>query len=204
MAKIAIDFEWPRGHTYECAKADGGDWLIRQTSKGADESFKPLEIRDQLYRDFAKLDGSRDACLTFARSFGLLRTRAEEGAEERLSYWRREIERMKQSIEGLRRAFEENHPIVAGVGAHITEIGVTLKPTKPDGKPALVFEPRVLIDGMRLQLAQSIASGNEIHVCEECGTWFEVGGGGAKRTIARFCSTPCKGKFHYKQRRAGQ
>jgi len=107
---------------------------------------------------------------------------------------------MKASVGGLRRAFEEK--VIPKPGFLITELDVILVPGKPDGRLALSLRPKVLVDAMRVQLAQSIAGGNEISVCEVCGSWFEKGGrgGDAKRSIARFCSDKCRNQFHNERR----
>jgi hypothetical protein len=108
---------------------------------------------------------------------------------------------MKTTIEALRRAVDEK-VIRSGKNALITTIDVLLVSGQPDGRPTLSLRPQNLIDAMRIQLAQSIASGNLINVCPICGAWFEKGGrgGSAKRSIARFCSDKCRNQFHNERR----
>jgi hypothetical protein len=214
MPTISIGFEWPRGRDYEIVEPDLprserdpfaktiDEPHIRQVGPNERErpARRPLEISPSLHLDFAKLRHSREDCLRFARSWGLLRTYAQPGAQEPLSRWFKEIDRMKASVGGLRRAFEEK--VIPKPGFLITELDVILVPGKPDGRLALSLRPKVLVDAMRVQLAQSIAGGNEISVCEVCGSWFEKGGrgGDAKRSIARFCSDKCRNQFHNERR----
>jgi hypothetical protein len=84
----------------------------------------------------------------------------------------------------------------------ITSVDVLLS---TDSAPAgahrgLVLRPPSLIDAIKLQLAQSVASGNAISTCQQCSKWFEVGGKG-KRNIAKFCSDRCRSRFNYEQQR---
>jgi hypothetical protein len=212
MAAINIDFPWSRGRIYKiseptlppsddafAAKID--EPHIQQT--GPSEPLeRPLLHNPHLYLDFAQVDGSPESCRRFAQKWGLLRTHAEVGAREPLSYWRDQIRTMKESVDGLRHAIEEQ--ALPPLGAFITdeiELFVTLD--KLDGRPALSFHPRSLVKAMRIQLAQSIASGKSIEVCQACSRWFETGGRGpgAKRAKTKFCSDKCRNDFHYDQRR---
>jgi hypothetical protein len=205
---LAIDFLWSKGRAYEIVVPSGPrskdpfalhvrEAMIRQKGKGCD-SVRPLDIHNNLYLDFVKL-ADPAACAEFASRWGLLRKRCEAGAEEPLSFWRAEIKRMKDTLGGLRRAFEEKHPI-AMRGAYIVPLDVKLVPGKPDGRPSLALEPHDLIDAMRVQLAQNIAGGNTLHTCEQCSQPFESGAT-AKRIIAKFCSDECRKRFHYEHRR---
>ena len=215
MARINIDFEWPRGRAYElvdpvlpktddpfAAKID--EPHIRQTGRTEKERRTPLAIDSELHFRFANLDGTPEACLKFAHHWGLLRTYAETGAQEPHSLWRKEIQRMKATLEGLRRAVEEN--AIAPTGAPITEMDLMLLPGKPGDRPLLSFRPHNLLSAMRVQLAQSVAGGNSIRRCPVCNIWFETAGRGSadtRRSIAIFCSKPCKNRHHY-LRRAGK
>jgi hypothetical protein len=207
LSKIDIGFEWPKGAAYEIVapalprSTTIDEPHIRQTGDTEKKKQRPLEIRPSLHLDFAQLDGSAEACLRFARDWGLLRAYAKIGAQEPLSRWQSEIKLMKTTVRALRRAIDED--VIPSRGALITaELEVWLVPVKPDTWPVLSFRPRTLREAMRIQLAQSIASGNAISVCPICGVWFERGGRGgeAKRSIARFCSNKCRNAFHNKQR----
>src|SRR5262249_6759337 len=104
MSTIRIHFEWSRGHAYGwAAPREGGAWmllptdasvppspLICQRGKGR-ERYRPLEIHESLYLDFAALDGSPEACLGFAQRWGLLTRHAAPGAAEPVSEWRKQI-----------------------------------------------------------------------------------------------------------------
>jgi len=210
MAAINIDFPWSRGRTYKVIEPtlQSSDFAARidephiQQTGRTEPLERPLLHNPHLYLDFAQLDGSSESCRRFAEKWGLLRTHAEVGAHEPLSYWCDQIRTMHESVEGLRRAIEEQ--LLPPLGAFITdEIELFVVLDKLDGRPALSFKPRSLVKAMRIQLAQSIASGKSIEVCQNCNRWFEVGGRGpgTKRAKTKFCSDKCRNDFHYDQRR---
>jgi hypothetical protein len=206
MAKININFVWPRGTKYRVVEVPEGnvgtETYIEQV--GSDQiEMQPL-VSGDAYLEFAKLHKAKDftnACWRFAYAFGLPTQRAEDGARERLSRWRVLVEVMHQSVEGLRRAKEEN--ALPPLGAAITDIDVMLIPGS-DGVPALSLRPHALWEAMRLQMAQSIADGRDIATCPNCSKWFEVGGRrgtGGKRADSTFCSDPCKNQFKYRTKK---
>ena len=209
---LAIDFDWSRGRAYEIvvpplrrAKKDPfalsvDEPHVTQTGDAFDP-MRPLEAHPDLFMDFAKLNGSAEACADFAGKWGLLEKRANAGGiiQERLSFWRKRIEIMRLSIDGLKRAFEEKHPM-AMRGENIAPLDLKLVPGKPHGRPTLALQPETLWWAMRVQLAQKIAGGNTFHKCERCGDPF-VSGPTAKRIIAQFCSDYCRKRFHYDQQR---
>jgi hypothetical protein len=203
VAVINVDFPWARGRTYEIVKPANDEPYIRQTGKNEKPEF-PLQ-NPHLYLDFAQLDGSPESCLRFAKAWGLLKTQAGIGEQERLSFWRDQIREMRQTIEGLRRTIEEHAVPPLGFFV-IDEVEVRLIINRLDGRPALSFQPRLLVRAMRVQLAQSIASGKSIDVCQACNKWFETGGRGAgvKRAKTKFCSDKHRNDYHYDQRRAGK
>jgi len=206
MAKLAIDFEWTRrradgGIGYECV-----DQKIRQVGRPS-EKLRPLEIHPTLYLDFAKLSAAPAKpltaeaiaeCVKFAKTWGLLTMHAREGAEEDLHLWQREIKKMKGLIAMAPMIRTANS---RRVRAHVTSVDISLESRLPDARPALVLQARTLLDAMLVQFAQSTASGNSLHVCAQCGEWFEVGAGAdAKRSVAKFCSDRCRNRHHYERR----
>ena len=140
---LAIDFDWSRGRAYEIvvpplrrAKKDPfalsvDEPHVTQTGDAFDP-MRPLEAHPDLFMDFAKLNGSAEACADFAGKWGLLEKRANAGGiiQERLSFWRKRIEIMRLSIDGLKRAFEEKHPM-AMRGENIAPLDLKLVPGKP-------------------------------------------------------------------------
>lgn len=198
MATLNIEFEWLRGHAYEAAKDPEGKRVIRQIGRGRDR-FRPLEISPALYLTFAALDGSPEACVGFAQLWGLLTTPAHVGAAEPHDAWQREIKRMKSLISMARMVRTANSRRIRLVMTSIEVALLSGELDAWDAKPALVLQPRTLIDAMIVQLAQSRASGNSLQNCEQCGRWFEIGAS-AKRNVAKFCSDRCRNRHHYERR----
>jgi hypothetical protein len=209
MTTIDIDFKWTRAclttrsahsvdtYVIDTAPVDGKTaQVIRQAAGVGRETFEPLTVPTRLYLAFAELDGSPEACVAFARAWGLLRTPAAKDAAESLDIWRREIRQMKSQINMVSMVRTENS---RRVRMRMTSLDVALVSGEPNTKPALVLQPRTLVDAMYLQLAQSHASGAALHTCEQCKKWFEVGGVG-KRSVAKFCTEECRNRFHYERR----
>lgn len=63
-------------------------------------------------------------------------------------------------------------------------------------RPSLNFSPNNLLSAIDLQFYQAIAGMTELRACENCGTWFECGPGGTRRSASRFCSDACRFNFH--------
>jgi hypothetical protein len=188
MTTIGIDFEWGVGRRYEYEKADR---VIRQTSRLRDLR-RPLETFSGLYHAFAELDGSPEACLKFARTWGLLRQPAKLDAFERLDDWRGRINEMREWLDVPR------YVEMGGIRSRMTQVDVELVSSEAGAKRPMFMRllPRTLFDAMIFQLAQAEASGASLHTCAQCGRWFEVGASG-KRTVAKFCSVQCRNRFHY-------
>jgi|ERR1700730_1648238 hypothetical protein len=208
---IDIGFEWTRGRTYECVPSanDKAVRVIRQVGRGRD-NFRPLEIKrsSKPYLEFANLDGSPEKCIAFASTFGLLTLPARTGAEERLNFWQREIKKMKGSIAMFDATSDRPGGILRTVAsrrvnAKMASIDVWLECPDPNARPVLVWKPHSLLDAMLLQLAQTIAGSGSIHICKQCGNFFEAGSNEGRRSIAVFCTESCKNRHHY-QRRAGK
>lgn len=200
-AVLNIDFAWPVGRKYKLVEppedplAAINEPYIQQD--GPDQFVQQPLKQGRLFLNFADLLKAPDfgkACLRFAHQYGLPDTYAQDGATMTLRRWRMLAELISQSIDGLRRAQEEN--ALPFHGASITEMQVLLLPGT-DGRPTLTLQSRTLGDAMRLQLGQSVAGGQTIQACENsgCPNLFVAGGGrgtGARRLHAKFCSGECQ------------
>ena len=201
---IDIGFEWSRGLAYECVPAPNGKVkIIRQTGK-KDRPFEPLAITSKkpLYLRFANLDGTANACLGFARAWGLLALPAAIGAWEGLDGWQGEIKKMRSLISFLGVDRGDPGGILAASRAKmkVTQLSVSLESRTRGERPSLVLQPETLLAAMQLQLARSVAGDGSLRVCKQCGEWFEAGPGDARRSIAIFCTERCKNRHHYLRR----
>jgi hypothetical protein len=211
--------EWTCGADYECAplSTEKSTLVIRQIGK-KEIPVQPLD-NPGLYLAFANLDRDAEACLTFAREFGLLTTPASDGAVERLDFWQREIRKMKGLISILGAGDDTPGGVIRTANSRMvkfeaTKIGVVLEsrpkldrrgraipdPHNPNNRPVLVLQPQNLREGMLLQLAQRVATEGSIYICKQCAKAFEAGVGESRRSIAVFCSERCKNRYHYLRR----
>jgi hypothetical protein len=205
---IDIGFKWSRGHDYECVPwaNDKTVQIIRQVGRATD-LVEPLGIPSKLFLRFANLKlGKLEVpieCLTFAKHFGLLQTPASPGAAEQLEGWVREIRKMKGLISAFGLTSERKGGILrsARLNFKAPSIEVSLESREPGKRPDLIMRPSNLRDLMLLQMAQTVATDGSIDACQECGNFFEIGVGGARRSIAKFCSERCKNHHHYKLRK---
>jgi hypothetical protein len=198
---IDISFQWTRFHAYEIAKS-GERKMLRPTGRKSEEFF-PLKIETEkpLYLRFSELDGSEEACLEFARRWGLLKSTKASQAEF-IDDWRREIREMQMAIAFVADGEKPKKPESADAWK-VTDLDVLLVPqaSADNGKRfALLLQPRNLFEAMRLQLAQSVSGGGTIRRCKQCGSWFETGASESRRSIAVFCWEKCKNRFHYLER----
>jgi hypothetical protein len=194
---INVDFDWYRvfskdgsaGYEYKGGK-------IHEVGRGI-EPIKPLDIRGELFLDFARLDGSPSACVVFASRWGFLKLqRFDPERAEPLALWRSEINSMKRWIFLIGDKTAPRGRSLSSIG---TSTNVFLQFGSPH--PSLVLQPAGLIDAMRLQMAKFFSGGNELATCTECTELFAIGS--AKRADAKFCSDSCRFRYHNK-RRAGK
>ena len=196
---IAIDFKWTRSLAYECTTI-GSRRAITPVGKRRDRPFEPLKIDAEkpLYLQFANLDGSEDACLKFARAWGLLTTESQT-ASEFIDDWKQEIRDLGRLTSILQRS--EGNSVDPSQTIKITTLDVSLRTAgRNNRRPALLLAPRNLSVAMHLQMAQSAAGGASIIACKQCSDWFERGASDSRRSIAIFCSEKCKNRFHYLER----
>ena len=212
---LEIDLRWPVA----------SDYVVRPTAEvygsveepalypadGATVTLqRPLEANPSLYREFAKLDGSEQACLDFARKNGFLFARPNGAlGHEPLRFWREHIEYLNRIIrfcelghanppEALRQFGRQEFPL------HYDFVP-TLSLGSPRAPPFVSMRCNSLLGAIEFQAAQSILSRRKSVRCFECGGLFEIGAGaGARRSLAKFCSNQCKDRFHNRQKREGR
>jgi len=196
-----ISFSWTRFHSYKIAKV-GSRKLIRPVGRKSDQvELLKIETEKPLFLKFAELDGSDEAILQFARTWGLLQTE-KPTAGEFLVDWQKLIQQMHQRIGFLKD--EPPRKPDNGDAWKITSLDVLLVPRAvgvvEGDRYSIVLQPRNLLEAMNLQLAKSFASGGFIRACKQCSNLFEAGAGESRRSIAIFCSEKCKNRFHYLER----
>jgi hypothetical protein len=201
-----FDFQWSKAYAKRpnepAYKFHNGK--ICQVGTGGTQDYAPLQIKT-LFDEFTALDGTPTACVAFAGKYGLLTkpAGARSMPSEDLSVWQKGIKEV--------RALKTMLPALSAWGRsrnlniEIGELKVLIVPSaRPNALPQIAVQPNDLIQAMRLQLAQFAAGGGIWLKCqnEECGRLFAArrARGEAKRTIAKFCSTACRNRYHYLER----
>jgi hypothetical protein len=200
-----IELEWPVASEYVLRPVRRPKGIAIFPAEGASiVRRRPLEKNPSLYAVFAQIDGSEESCLNFAQRYGLLHVNLITPGPfypynlERLDMWRAMIERVKDIISRCElsrdnpaeayRQFEKKDMEVGNL-----EIYLSMK--SPISPITLDFRPTSLINAIELQAVHSILIGRNSIQCIECSTWFEVGGG-ARRSLSKFCSPRCKDTYH--------
>jgi hypothetical protein len=200
---LLIDFDWQRSSSIELVPPPAQTDLFASSGRGRTapasdelrhlgeaETIRPLDRRPRLYLDFAALETPRDY-LSFARSWGFLRSRPGRDTAEPVTMWRNEVTALRRALE--RRAagdFGEPHAI-ANVSLELA--------ADPDGGLAFRMHAKTLLAALWLQFGQRAAQGAELRTCDQCGRWFETGATG-KRKLARFCADRCRDAYHNARR----
>jgi hypothetical protein len=200
---INIDWQWGRGHRYDLGTASG-EQVIRQVGQGRGR-IRPLAAQRPLYLEFVALDGTPEACLAFASTWGLLASQPKDGVTEPLSAWRQEIKHLQLLIDRVPGMFRLPHnfaPITSRWNLNVTKLDLVLVSGDPGQHPTLMIQPTTLLGAMLVQFAQAQAGGTSVRECVQCGKRFEVGGRGRKRSGAEYCSPACRYAAFYERNRA--
>jgi hypothetical protein len=200
VAEVKIDFGWSRAYSSRGGAAYAvKDGRICQTGDKKD-SYSPFKL-GALYLQFAQLDRSADACVSFAEKYGLLTEKAVSSAPpaEDLRFWQAEIRAMSANVKMLPRVIRVANS--RGTYSKIGKIDVLLVPGEGiDAPPVMVMEPGNLLDAMKLEMAHFISGGGRLVPCKNCGIIFQAGRSGGKRAIAQFHTDDCKRAFHNSRR----
>jgi hypothetical protein len=200
MSEVKIDFEWSRAYSSRGKVAYAvKDGRICQVGDRR-QSYSPFKL-GQIYLEFAQLDGSADACVTFAEKYGLLTAKAalSEPPSEDLKFWQAQIRMMLGNVRMLPNVVRVANS--RGTYAKVGKVDVLLVPGEgADAAPVLVMEPGDLLQAMNLEMAHFISGGGRLTPCRNCGLFFQAGRSGGKRAIAQFHSDECKRAFHNSRR----
>jgi hypothetical protein len=200
-----IELEWLAAsrHVLLPASSSKRDFAIYPAEGATIIRRRPLEQNPSLYAEFAKLDGSQQSCLKFADQYGLTvvdatRPAIDPGTAETLSLWRDHIKVVREIISRCElsrtnpaeafRQFGKKDELVGGVRLYLSN-------KSPKSPISLDVRALTLIHAIQIQAARSILVGRKSIQCIECSTWFEVGGG-ARRSLSKFCSPRCKDTYH--------
>jgi hypothetical protein len=204
-----IDLEWPVASQYVLRPvAPAGSAKKELALYPADDATityrRPLEREPTLYAKFARLDGSQQSCLNFAQKYGLLAVSRypdyfDLSQIETLSFWRAHIKSIRKIIalcelghsnpaEAFRQFGKHEFPLYGDL-----ELSLSIK--SPRTPPSIDVRSTYLLAAIELQAIQSIIAGRKSVQCIECSKFYEIGGG-ARRSLSKFCSQRCKDTYH--------
>ncbi len=154
---------------------------------------RPLEQHSALFMEFADLENSDKAVLSFANKFGLLHGLY---AVESIEWWLGHVEVMRGAVETWktfkREGDLENFTDWFNKFRRRTKCSITIGPSSYPNRPALYVEPSDLWSAMHLQFAQMISADAQLQRCAICPTWFTFGTGTGRRKSAHYCSDRCR------------
>jgi hypothetical protein len=205
MFKVELDWPVASGYVVRPSAILRGQPALFAEDGAAITWQRPLEANPQLYLQFARLDGSEQSCLGFARTNGLLFHRSRRTGDP-LKLWREYIEHLKHIIEFCKLGTANPRQALRQFGRQklglLAKFSPILSLQGPLAPPTLSMRCDSLLGGIQVQAVQSILGGRKLVQCVECSTWFEVGPG-ARRSLAKFCSPRCKDTFHNRRKKEG-
>ena len=162
--------------------------------------YRPLEQYPALFREFADTETSPEGVLQFVKKYGHTETYSYHDYTQdgrHLYYLYAAIEDMREAIQIWERGDLKELVRYMVIPPELT-IKFRIIPGRE--KPALVIEPKTLLDGMWIQFAQAVTGDTNLQKCSVCPTWFVYGSGTGRRSSSLYCSERCR-KAAYEQRK---
>ncbi len=195
-----VRFEWQIDqYGYELGRGTSASraWPVIQRKGGPFRGYRlDIEGTDAgLFRQFALLDPTPEAAISFANEFGFLVENQNRSDKEPIGLWLDWIGRMKVLVtaidekryedfwEGFNEPHYDDEPLFA---ARIEPHEVVPK------KSNFKLVPQSLLAAMWFQLGNYATKGAALKQCEFCPRWFPVGPGTGRKPSKRFCSTRCR------------
>jgi hypothetical protein len=163
------------------------------------ETYKPLELHENLFGEFASIRQTADGVLNFVKKFGPLTLEGTHSAEgEEVAA----VIEAAQTISRLLLAKERkqipsdllsSRPRAVRLKVHLVDPASHRHP--------FTLVPETLLDAIWLQLADALSVNAEIHQCLQCEMWFPAGRGFGRRQDAKFCSAEHRILFNNQKRK---
>jgi hypothetical protein len=167
--------------------------------------YRPLDLFDWLYAEFAKIHAADDV-LHFVERYGPLTkdgldTNTGELVEGVLAH----ADAMRDLFGFLSGDRAHRAKVIAGLQMWpFAELEVTLELDAASEDLKLRLCPTSLLDAIWLQAAQELSSGAAVRQCRHCGDWFETGPRTGRRADAKFCSDVHRIAFNSLKRSTGE
>jgi hypothetical protein len=213
MFGFLVEFKWARdneGHEFE---ADTHVGALRMRSAKLNW-FDPMCF-PSLFKEFASLKETPEACIEFANRYGLLcspsvsaradRARSNilatpnEKVAESFSVWYFAIQKLRNLVEAREAGRLEEVLVKDWYDPRAFDAYLKIDPN--DGEVKLCLKPQTLEDAIVLQFYQSVISSTDHKLCKNsrCNKWFRVGVG-YRRRGSETCSDRCRYEFNNAKR----
>jgi hypothetical protein len=153
------------------------------------QSYRPIDHFDNLFAFFARDVKDSASVLEFIKTYGPL---TPDGLDPRVGELADGViahaSAMRNFLRGDAAGGAASLEFNPGEGIPMADVGIKLITDQALQVPKLQFNPKSLLDGMWIQVAQKITSGVSIGACTHCGLWFAQGGRKGRRRDSKFCS----------------
>lgn len=139
-------------------------------------AYRPLEKHPCLFSEFAEIKQTARGVLAFVNKYGRLKGFGNYDP----------VPEILQAAQDMKLLLRKNNS--RAVKVQNIRFNSTLD-FDAQGKPSLILSPKTLLDGLWLQLGESLADGRTSSaMCLQCQTRFLAGPGTGRRLDAKFCS----------------
>ncbi len=194
ISPVSREFTWsrdPEGY----GLSDTGKKVVRSGKKL--ETYKPLELHENLFGELASTRQTPDGVLNFVKKFGPLTLEGIQSAEgEEVAV----VIEAAQTISQLLLANKRKQiPSTLPSRPRTVHLNVRILDPASHQHP-FTLVPETLLDAIWLQLADALSANAEIRQCSQCWLWFPAGRGFGRRQDAKFCSAEHRILFNNRKR----
>jgi hypothetical protein len=151
--------------------------------------YEPLDKFPLLFSYFASIPKNANGVLEFIHKYGPL---TKDGLDPLIG------ENVEYLLDAARAMEMIMNPLSRFAGFNIGKL--TAKFEIVDDAVRLKLDAEELLNALWLQCAQHLSNGTNLHRCQQCNTWFEVGIGTGRRLDAKFCSDEHRILFNSRRR----
>ena len=170
---------------------------------GALQSYRPLDLYEKLFHQFAALKSPGDV-LAFIEKFGpLTKDGLDPKSGELVDGVLAHADAMRELLDCSSRQSGRRY-VLASQTNPMAEIAVTFVMDPDTGTLRWQLLPACLLDALWMQAANALSGGGVLRVCQQCGAFFEAGRGAGRRLDAKFCSDEHRVAFNSLKRSGGK
>jgi hypothetical protein len=192
-----VAFEWivaSKGYTIVENKEANCQLVV--PLKGPSRVTQPLQQYPVLFKQFAKLEPTAAAVVSFANRFGLLQSDPNQNG---LAHWFASSRDFAELTNGTSATWSEGEVSSLTRLDEILRTGVITEITKV----GLVLRPISLLAAMALQFGFWLQdSDDRIGQCAECGNTWLIGPRTGHRGSRKYCSPNCRDAARYRRKKS--